>query len=725
MRVALQHQVHLHNLALDDLGDDDFRSLVQNPLGAKVSSSALICPPPNAILGSNVPGQRPVLNRIEFEMYVLSPSPEEERIHDYTSHQAETGATPWALEEVSNWRTLFPLLEDYYERSMLASDIILIDSNINLLAEYPPTKSRLSIRFRVNIAGAADNAQWSTTANYYENNGQPIDMEHFYATKRRSRTSAWGTTTAFRTPGSSDVQLEIPLQSEWWVQLFTDMATHRHGKRQDRHSLQQEEEEEVEDWSRQYLQELSIMQELRVRSGISGTSTKRIAIILWRFSPSRRGQAATTTWRKLKTSPQRWEVNSPAPSPEPPLQPSMDLDRSIHTIAMPRPVFAHAERFLHHSDIFVKDSERVVGGSQPAEDSPSPALSPSYTTSFPSSTTTSFPPSVTQGYLSHEESHEPACYSQDSHSYRHESFASQNSFDFSQKLNYAYQESRGYVEDLNHLSGNLELESQDPAYYSQQSLDTIADFHSSAEYDDQFCHDGLNHHGPRAMHDFSGGEIQLSFQTQHLPPNAHPLPYIAPSTNLLQLGGPAQEGGDINDHGLHQVNHDFSPLHNESEMMAASISQHPDLDFSAWEAHFTTEDLAALRSQNGEPTAHDEVHRTHTETHLIDSHHDHVHTAGDWTFVRTSKHSHLTPVEQPDHGSILGEVGIADEEVVEQEDGQAAGAGDDFDFEEIYGPGSQVGESQAAEVQEQEQDIDHGRGQDYSSDDFHGHNLPG
>ncbi|KAL8731951.1 MAG: hypothetical protein Q9166_003083 [cf. Caloplaca sp. 2 TL-2023] len=696
-------QTHLHNIDLHNLDDEDFRMLVRDPygqVGPKLPSSALMRPPPNVILGSNAPDHRPVLNRIEFQMYVESPTGE--KIHDYTCHQAEIGAAPRALEEICNWRMSFPLLQDYYEKNQLDSDIILIESNIDLLAEYPPKQSRLSTRFIVNIAGAAGNERWSTKADYYENNGQPLDMEKFYEINNIHKASPWDTPEVLQAPGSRDVQLLIPLQSNWWVQLFTRMAARRHGMRHDPCLLQQEV-----DWSRRYLQEMSIMQELRMNHGIAGTSSKRVAIILWRFYPTRCNEAATTSWRKLKPPPQRFKINSPVQSPEPPLQHSMVLDSSLHTIAMPQPVFACAERFLHQSDLFAKDSERIVSESQSAQDSPSSALSPDYTSSFPSSTTTSFPPSVTQGYLSHEESQEQ------------ESFASQNSFNFSQKSTYVFQDNRTHDEDLTHLSRNSQLESQDLAYYSQQSLDALPKFHSPDQYDDELCQDGLNHQDSRAAHDFSGGQIQVAFQTHDAPSNPSPL-YFEPPPNLSQFEHAAQTDSQIIAHELHSGPHDFSALQHDQETMATGLSHNDELDFSSWEVNFTPEQLAALRTHNGDfNVQNSEVHFNLHETYQFEGHQGYVQTDSDWTLVETKNHFHNPAIEQPDHGAIVGEV--ADEELVVEESQEADDVGDSFGFEEIYAPESQLAESQV--VGSQAQDIDRALEQSYEDHDLHEDHL--
>ncbi|KAL8786337.1 MAG: hypothetical protein Q9213_002834 [Squamulea squamosa] len=705
----------LQELDLENLNDDDFRVLIRDPfsqLGPRKPTEDLKYPPPNAILGSNAPDHGPVLNRIEFEMYVLSPAGE--KIHNYTRLQAEIGASPIALEELSNWRMYFPLLEDYHENGQLDSDIILIESNVDLLTDYPPKNSTLSIRFRVNVAGVAGNKQWFTKADYYEENGQPIDMGKFYEINNIRKSSPWDTPSVSQAPGSRDVQLEISLQSVWWVQLFTRMAARKHGLRYDHDFFQQEE-----DWSRRYLQGLSVMQELRMGSG---TSSERVAIILWKFSAASRGKTATTTWRKLKPPPQRFKINSPVLSPEAPLQHSMVLDSSIHNIAMPQPIFARAERFLHQSDIFAQDSERIVSEPQSARVSLSPALTPDYMTSFPSSTTTSFPPSVTHGYLSHEESQESACYSQDGQSYRKEGFASQDPFDIPQKTTYDLQELRAYKGDLNHPSENLELGSQDAPYYAQHSLEPMPGFRSTIQYDEELCQDGLNPDGPHATYDFSGGQIQLSLQT-HVPSEFHPPPYMNPPACIAHFEGPAQMGGQISDLEFHAATEDLSALQHEPEMMPASLPQHEDLDFSAWDAPFTPDEVAALRSHNGGFHIQNNLQHTHHETDELAGHQDHVHTESDWTLIQMRRHLHeATQEQQVGQDAVVG--GIQNDNVVgAEEDHPADGADNDFGFEEIYAPESQLVESQAVQTQGDQHVDGGGLEHDYDDHDLHEDHL--
>ncbi|KAL8875233.1 MAG: hypothetical protein Q9198_006379 [Flavoplaca austrocitrina] len=711
-------QSHLRNLDLENLNDDDFRALVRDPfsnIGARKPTGPLLYPPPNAILGSNGPDQRLRLNRIAFEMFVVSPA--SERIHTYTSNQAEIGASPQALEEICNWRTSFPRLEDYHRRSELEDNIILIESNLDLPTNHPPRNSTLSIDFQVNIAGASGGEQWSTNTDYYENNGEPVDMRRFYEMNKIRRASSWDTPTVSHRSESGDIQLKISLHSTWWVQVFTNMAARKNGMMHDPYFMRQEE-----DWSRRYLQDMSIMQELCVDSAGAGASARRVAIILWKFSPVRQGEVATTSWRRLRAPPQRFKMDSPILSPEPPLQRAMGLDSSLQYIAMPQPIVACAGRFLHNqSDIFAEDSERIVSESQSVQDSPVPALSPDYTTSFPSSTTTSFPPSVTYGYPSHDKSQESACYSQDSHSYGHENFASQPSFNFPQKSGFSLEEARVFEQELHHFPGNLELESQDPAYYSQQPLGSIPDFHSPSKYDEELCQDGSHYPGLHTANDFSGRHNQLSFQTDQVAPGLHSASYVDHSRGIARFEESVQTESQSSYHDFHAAIKEFSGQHAETNGITAGIQQNDDLDFSAWDAHFTSEDLAALRAHSGGFDIHSDVQHTQSETHHLDPCESQVHTESDWTIIQMKDHSQATIQEQIAPGALAGEKDDYHLLLEESHEGDD-NAGESFGFEEIHGPESQLVESQAVEGQH-EQHITGGLEHDYEDHDLHEDHL--
>ncbi|KAL8653102.1 MAG: hypothetical protein Q9210_002299 [Variospora velana] len=583
---------------------DRYARSCYGPLGQAVCSTGASLPPPVGILGSNAPGRGPFVNRLEFEMYIQSPLGE--KIHDYTSNQTDIGAPPRALETVCNWRARYPRLNKYHEQNQLDSEIILIESKLHLLAKYPPKGSTLSISFKANMAGVIGDRQWTTRADYYENNGQPVDMRSFYAQNNIRKSVPWDTPSV-RHGNGSDVQLEIPLQSTWWVQLFTRMAARKQKTQHDPYLRRQEDES-----SRRYLQEMSIMQEVWVQPGLNGASDSRVAIILWDFSQTRTGERATTAWRELRPPPERIKVDSPSQSPPPPLQHSMVLDSALRTLEMPQATSPNTERFLHSANLFAEDSKRVVTEPYSARDSPSPAPSLDYTTSFPSSTTTSFPPSVTHGYLSHEESQDSACYSQESDRSRNGSQDAQYTLLFSQKPAYTYNEPSPYNDDLRYLTESRGLELQDQPYYSQPSFtNSIPPYNYQSQYDS--FHGELINDDSFAAHNFTDAQIRLSLQRHDSLPNA----YTAHDPHVACVQYPSEMGSRANEQELQSVNRAFNGT--DPEAMAADQAHTSDFDFSTLETHFSPEVLAALRAQDPghhlEHGALGDLLRSHGEMH--------------------------------------------------------------------------------------------------------------
>lgn len=667
------------------------RSYYGDP-GQWACSNALSLPPPHGILGSNAPGRGPFVNRIEFEMYVQSP--DKESIHSYTSNQTEIGAPSRALEDVSNWRSSYPLLEEYYENGQLDSEIILIESNLNVLGEYPPIGSTLSIDFRVNIAGLAGQKQWSLKSEYYENQGQLVDMRTFYARHNIRKSFPWDTPNIFQGAAGSDVALEIPLHSPWWVQLFTKMATRKRETKHDPYLSQQEDE-----WSRRYLEDMSIMQELWVDRGIDGSPGSRVAIILWQFSQAH-GAAGTTTWRKLKSPPARIQINSPSQLHPPPLAHSVVLDSALQSLAMPQAISVNTERFLHNVDLFTDGIERIDTQSQSARGSESPALSPDYTTSFPSSTSTSFPPSITHGYLSHEDSQESACFSQESDVSRKGSLDAQYPFAYSQKSAYSYQEPRTYGDDLRYLSDNHAFDTQDPAYYSQQSFDSIPHYHAEAHYDSL---DGEPPHDSSfAGPDFTGGKIQLSFQQHDVLANTQ----VVPALGMAHVG----HAPEAQDHAVVQALHPTIQgfLAVVADTAAVGHVHHEDFDFSTLESHFTPEEIAALRMQDPEhhqPGGLGALLHDRSVVPNFNHLHASFHGSGEHLIMDTLNHVDDDALVRMEHGVVLREVSGKEIEGAVREVNEEELASD-----EVNGEESQVVEGQG-------QRIDGGPEDGYDDDD--------
>ncbi|KAL8762961.1 MAG: hypothetical protein Q9184_001111 [Pyrenodesmia sp. 2 TL-2023] len=677
----------LDNVNLENMKDEDLDLFARSRyghVGPAACPNALAIPPPDGILRSNAPNCGPYLRRVDFEMFVVSPT--EEKIHNYTSNQADIGGPAWLLEDVPNWRVSFPHLKEYYEQDQLDSEIILIESRLDLLGEYPPKGSKLSIGFKANVAGLTGGERWSTKADYYEKNGKLVDMGTFYARDNVTKKMPWDTPNVFAGSSNSEVNLEIPLQSIWWVHLFTKMAARKLETKHDSYLRQQEDE-----WSRRYLQEMSIMQELWVDTEGNGASGRRIAIILWKFSQTRAGHAGTTTWRKLKPPPARNHIDSPSPSPLPPLQHSMSLDSAVQDLAMPQAISVNTERFLHNVNAFAEDREQLVTEPQSTRGSTSPALSPDYSMSFPSSTSTSFPPSVSHGYLSHEESQDSACYSQESECSRKGSLDNQYSYMFSRKSTYTYQEPNTYTDDLGYFPASHEVESQDVACYPQQSFNSIRPYFTPSQYGS--FQDELVHDASFDAHYYSNEQIQLSFEQNEVVFTAQK----GPAPNVVHAEDSSEAQPRTNNQESYPVTHGFSVA--ESDTTAMPESHHVDFDFSTLETHFTLEEIADLRMHGPEHHHHGELVgllRNHGEVQDFDQHNLSANDPYQHHPTRTLNYVNENTLEHKDHGVVLGEVEEEDfgnvaqvlgfEEVDYEEsqavDGQAQGI-DEFDYEHL------------------------------------------
>ncbi|KAL8839375.1 MAG: hypothetical protein Q9170_001769 [Blastenia crenularia] len=623
--------------AMDEEEIDSYARNRYGNIGQPAYTGGLLLPPPAGILGSNAPDRGPHINRIEFEMFVLSPS--KEIFHNYTSNQTDISLRPRPLEDVRNWRTSFPPLVKYYDQCQLDTDIILIESNLDLLSEYPPRNSTLSIRFNVSVTGVSGNEGWSTRAEYFENDGQSVDMRTFYAMNNIRKATPWDTPNMFQGSGKSEVKLEIPLQSTWWVQLFTKMAARKQEARQDACLDKQEEE-----WSRRYLQEMSIVQELWASPGPGGAGDRPVAVILWKFSQSRAGEAGTTTW-KLNPPPERIKVNSPQPSPEPILQHSMVLDTAIQNLAMPQAVSVHTGRFLQNANLFVEDPGQMVTEPHSARESASPALSLDYTTSFPSSTTTSFPPSVTHGHLSHEESQESACYSQESDRSRNGSLDAQYSHMYSQKSTYTYEEPTTYNEDLRYLVEEQAFEMHDTTSYPQHPFDPIPPFHGQSHYEPY--DDNSNPVHPFVSHDFTGGQIQLSFQQQR---EVHSNQLSPCTPDVAHIEHSSRMTCQIDGHELRAATHQYSI----GDITSAGHPQRTEFDFSTSNTHFSPEELEALRMQDQEYKSLGEALAKQGAVHDFD---DFEHVDGIELGEQVSGNRlDESALGQAGHGVVLGEV---------------------------------------------------------------------
>ncbi|KAL9610268.1 MAG: hypothetical protein Q9167_005013 [Letrouitia subvulpina] len=455
-------------------------------------------PPPAGILGSHCPS----VHRIEFDMFIVDAKGS--RLHSYTSNQSDIGAPLKALDEVREWRELYPCLASYEQQGLLDSEVVLVEANLNLLEELPPTRSALSIHLFADIARSGDRGNWRSKTIFYESKGNQVDVKKFYEAKGVRKTYPWENLECFYIPHTDDVRLEIPLQSRWWVDLFCNITMRKKQVMSDPSWEALEEE-----WSSQYLQEMSVMQEIWTGSSDTDMPACRVAILLWKFSQTRCGETGITTWRKVKLPP-RTGVNPGNPSPQPPSEPPIALDTTFQDLAIPSTSLCE-EHSIHGVDIFVEDSEKIISSHRSTHDPPSPALTSDYPSSFPSSTSTSFPPSVTNDLLSQGNSQEAT--------FQHRSgFISHDTIIVAQEADELHEDLELQYQHPKHTLQNSNYDLQDSHYFALESFNALNVGHTRPHEEDLYSyHETTEAPRESSEYHFAGGQIRLAFAASGCP----------------------------------------------------------------------------------------------------------------------------------------------------------------------------------------------------------------
>lgn len=276
-------------------------------------------PPPYSTLGSNMHAAHSnMIHGFSFDMWVSSPqqtSRVDRALHVYTRLQGDQhhlAAPPMPLESLVGWRSAFPHLASVVDdiNGPLDCDIILLEANLELMTDFPPSGSRLGIQLELDFShptagdifmvGQMEN--WTCDTHIYEG-GQAM-LETYHELQK-----------------SSSAKVKPLFESAWWAKLFTQLTQEK------RMAEDSGQHHAADEHTRQFFRSLSAVQELRAApSGsrpmpqYSGDHSKRMAILLWKFRQTRPGEVGTTTWRRLIPPPDRATTNSPrSPVDLPPL----------------------------------------------------------------------------------------------------------------------------------------------------------------------------------------------------------------------------------------------------------------------------------------------------------------------------------------------------------------------------------------------------------------------
>ena len=568
--------------------------------------------PPTRILGSNAP---PFIHRVDFEMFLEDI--DKKRLHTFTSIQSEIGSALRPLEDVYNWEKMYPHLAAYYHRhGRIDSEIILLETNIDLLREHPPTGSTLGFIPFIVISGGVNYRDWRSTTRLYEKGDwvrharKGVELDK-HALKLQAED----------VEKSNDTKLMLQIKSIWWAynviaEILARISTAR--AQGDPFAVYQ-----AEQWGRQFLAEMSMMQEISAVPR-SGETPQTVAILLWKFRQTRPGETATTTWRRLTPPPEiRLDPSTSCSTPSL-LQPPGAFDiMAPDELEWQSTAYDH-DGYLGQPNFFVDDPESIITG-QPSKANSSSSTPTPDLQSLPSSTATSFASSGSgSSYQFHPFAGSPYAYedpnylSQDLHTHSQDSVY-EGSMCQSQDMEYERQDieylgqassypdpSEVYTVHHQDISEILHHQNQPlnegadsthlmTRHYSGQSAYSSAEHHNHTSASELLSQQSS--HEPRfdispnysTAQDFTGGQIQISFAERQHQQHAYEHSLVAPETDMLSRH--------------HSIQREAEPLHGECEASAALLLDRRQSHYSA------SHDLEEMNCEDGMHTVHqDEIH---------------------------------------------------------------------------------------------------------------------
>ena len=246
------------------------------------------------------------VERLSFEMWVSAPTDQERALHYYAGLKSEKlASTP--LEDLAGWRLSFPHLEKLVNRGMRLNncDLILLDTSLKLMQEFPPRHSKLGVGLELKFPKALCTPD----------SGQGAVLRDWICTTYMYREGVLVSEPAREECQVSEHWKVRPFfQSKWWASTFTSLTEARKVAED---SKDPEAIELANEQSRKFFQGLTIMQEISAHQYVDGwprDKRTRMAILLWKFSQAPADSAGAATWQNLIAPPERLTTNSPPPS---------------------------------------------------------------------------------------------------------------------------------------------------------------------------------------------------------------------------------------------------------------------------------------------------------------------------------------------------------------------------------------------------------------------------
>lgn len=464
------------------------------------------------ILASNeYPG--PTIRRVlDFTMTLQDKLDSKFPRHTYTSIQSETASALRSLEGVKNWREMYPPLAADIDHGRFDCPIYLFDTHLSLMDLHD--KTNLGITLAMEFSQGAHFTDWRSYPRFYEQNGCPVDLTGLYP-----KSDPFDLLESSLVKGTDNARFDqVPFRSQWWVQVFfilmgKKLAAENTG---DPKLIKEEEERAI-----QYVQGISVMQEIWATHRVYNNRPQRMAILLWKFGIVKRGDAATTSWRRLSPPLSPYDIQSPHPPFE---KAPMTLDATLEATS------AYVAHDTAQSSIFSGGPTGDLLAAALSEDS-SPTTTPTPEShSFPSSASASLPSSVSNSIYPLYPSQESSFHSQDC------AYPTLNSFDL-QEPNYPLYEHHENIEASHESYASHEFAdgsqesygSQEVIYHSQDSLYQ----HAPNQLYGHPYHTVDIPVTPSTSQDFTGGQIHLSYAQTEDSHSSYEAPLIAPQANMI------------------------------------------------------------------------------------------------------------------------------------------------------------------------------------------------
>ncbi|RMD41035.1 hypothetical protein DV735_g4099, partial [Chaetothyriales sp. CBS 134920] len=229
------------------------------------------------------------VSRLSFTMWLSLPSQMDQALHTYTRVQSsDSTLAPIALDNVKNWRTLFPGFSHIIDTSWTSAEqceVILLDASIELMDDFPPEFSKLGIAleldFRhpshINADSLANFTQWMCYTQIYQKGELDQGFSH-----QECQVVEVGKVMPF-------------FESKWWAATFTQLTE----KSKRAESLRVNEDMNAgNETTKNFFRDLTVLQEIsaEVMDADKASSTF----------------VGVTTWQKVTVQTERKSSDSAA-----------------------------------------------------------------------------------------------------------------------------------------------------------------------------------------------------------------------------------------------------------------------------------------------------------------------------------------------------------------------------------------------------------------------------